>query len=75
MKAVVCKTVGPAFALAIEELPSRPPDAGEVRVRIHAAGVSHSNLLTVLGSYHDRLDAPFVPGTEAAGEVLESGAN
>jgi NADPH2:quinone reductase len=28
-----------------------------------------------MGRYHDRLDAPFVPGTEAAGEVLESGAN
>jgi len=57
--------------LSIEEVELAPPGSGEVLVRIHAAGLCHSDLSAVNG---DRLwPMPLVVGHEAAGEVVELG--
>jgi NADPH:quinone reductase len=69
--AAVCDAlIGPSgvttHALPIEAL--RP---GEVRVRIHAAGLNFPDLLMTYGRYQFRPDPPFVPGMEFAGEVIE----
>lgn len=58
--------------LAIEEIELLPPGEGEVLLRIHAAGLCHSDLSTVNGDRSRPL--PLVLGHEAAGEVLELGA-
>ena len=47
------------------------PVAGEVRVRVRAAGVCHSDLSMVNGTL--RPTYPLVLGHEAAGEVVEVG--
>ncbi len=57
--------------LSIETVELAPPRQGEVRVRIHAAGLCHSDLSAING---DRpWPMPIVVGHEAAAEVVELG--
>ena len=78
MRAAVLREIGlPApYAqsrpLSIEEVELAAPGAGELRVKIHAAGLCHSDLSAING---DRpWPVPIVPGHEAAAEVLEVGS-
>jgi alcohol dehydrogenase len=77
VRAAVLETVGlPApYAqsrpLQIREVELDPPGPGEVRVRVLAAGLCHSDLSVISG---DRpRPVPMVLGHESAGEVLECG--
>ncbi len=58
--------------LTIEEITLDPPQAGEVLVRMLAAGVCHSDLHTYLGEL--RVMPPLVLGHEGAGIVEEVGS-
>ncbi|NJO23955.1 MAG: alcohol dehydrogenase catalytic domain-containing protein [Sphingomonadales bacterium] len=58
--------------MVIEELDLDPPGEGEILIRIHAAGLCHSDLSTVNGDRPRQM--PMVLGHEAAGEVMELGA-
>ena len=49
-----------------------PPRAGEVRVRVTACGVCHSDVSLVNGTFP--IMGPTIPGHEAAGVVAEVGA-
>jgi alcohol dehydrogenase len=78
VKAAVLRQIGlPApYAqskpLSIEEVDLAAPGPGEVRVKVHAAGLCHSDLSAING---DRpWPVPIVVGHEAAGEVVELGA-
>ncbi len=69
MKAVVLREVGQPTE--VEELALRPVDKHEVRVRLHASGVCHSDL-----SLRDGAIPPMLPctlGHEGAGVVTEVG--
>jgi S-(hydroxymethyl)glutathione dehydrogenase/alcohol dehydrogenase len=66
---VVVREAGSRPAVAELRLPEVGP--GQVRVRIRAAGVCHSDLSMVNGTL--RVPHPLVLGHEAAGEVLEAG--
>ena len=58
--------------LSIEEVDLADPGPGELRVKIHAAGLCHSDLSAING---DRpWPVPIVPGHEAAAEVVEVGS-
>ncbi len=77
-KAAVLRSIGlPApyaqsMPLSIEDVQVQPPQAGEVFVKIHAAGLCHSDLSAING---DRpWPVPMVIGHEAAAEVMELGA-
>jgi alcohol dehydrogenase len=57
--------------LQIRQVELDPPGAGEVLVRIHAAGLCHSDLSVISG---DRpRPVPMVLGHESADEVVECG--
>jgi Zn-dependent alcohol dehydrogenase len=58
--------------LTIEEVELRRPEAEEVLVKIHAAGLCHSDLSVIDGNRPRQV--PMVLGHEAAGEVVELGA-
>jgi Zn-dependent alcohol dehydrogenase len=58
--------------LAIRTLELDPPGPGELRVRVAAAGLCHSDLSVIDGSRPRVM--PMVLGHEAAGEVVEVGA-
>jgi alcohol dehydrogenase len=77
VRAAVLETIGlPApYAesrpLKIREVELDPPGAGEVLIRVHAAGLCHSDLSVISG---DRpRPVPMVLGHESAGEVIECG--
>ncbi len=73
MKAIVCKRWGGPDALALEELPSPRPGAGEVAIRVKAAGVNFPDLLIIQNKYQLKPALPFTPGAELAGVVTEVG--
>jgi D-arabinose 1-dehydrogenase-like Zn-dependent alcohol dehydrogenase len=72
MKAVqVSKPNGP-FEVASRDV--RDPGPGQIRVRVEACGVCHSDALTKAGAFPG-LTLPRVPGHEIAGRVDAVGAN
>ena len=70
-KAVVCRTLGSPETLRIEEYPSQPLQAGQVRVAVRAAGINFPDILMAAGDYQLKPELPFTPGMEAAGDVSE----
>src|SRR5712671_59806 len=70
-KAVVCRELGPPEKLRLENFASAPLAAGQVRVAIHAAGINFPDILMAAGEYQLKPELPFIPGMEAAGEVIE----
>jgi S-(hydroxymethyl)glutathione dehydrogenase/alcohol dehydrogenase len=69
MKAAVCREFGEP--LSIEEVSLAEPGAGEVKVKIAACAICHSDLMFIAGAWGGGL--PAVPGHEAAGIVEEIG--
>jgi S-(hydroxymethyl)glutathione dehydrogenase/alcohol dehydrogenase len=69
MRAAVFRA--PGTPIEVEEVDLAPPRAGEVRVRIAAAGVCHSDLHVRDGDWP--LPLPMVLGHEGSGTVLETG--
>ncbi len=71
MKAIVCEAYGGPEVLAWREVPDPPPPGpGEVLLRLLARGVQYVDVLMAAGTYQFRPEPPFIPGSEAAGEVL-----
>lgn len=72
MKAMVCRRWGEPEDLAFEEIEPAPLKSGQVRIRVHAAGVSFATTLVIAGRYQRRPPFPFAPGTEVSGTVVEA---
>ncbi|QXI26084.1 alcohol dehydrogenase catalytic domain-containing protein [Pseudomonas vanderleydeniana] len=73
MKAIVLKAFGGPEQLQLEEVPTPRIGAGEVLVKVQAAGVCHHDLLHRAGQLPGA-HAGVVLGHEVAGEVVEVGA-
>ncbi|MBI37817.1 MAG: hypothetical protein CL568_09570 [Alphaproteobacteria bacterium] len=73
MRAILCKEWGNPDSLILGESDSPEPGAGEVKIRVRAAGVNYADLVLIRGQYQEKPDFPFSPGLEGAGEVLEIG--
>lgn len=71
MKAAVLHAIGQP--LEVTDVDLAPPKEGEVRVKIMATGVCHSDLHCVSGGF-PVYQPPLVPGHEAAGIITEVGA-
>ena len=71
MKAMLCKAFGPPESLTLEDVPSKPLAAGQVRIAVQAAGVNFPDVLMIQGKYQFKPPFPFAPGAEVAGEVVE----
>ncbi len=67
MRAMVIIERGGRFQLQSRELPR--PGSQEVRLRVHACGVCHSDALTVQGAPIPGLDYPRIPGHEVIGTI------
>src|SRR6478735_9073165 len=65
---MVTKAGGPD-ALTCVKLPVEEPGAGQLRVRVRAAGVGSTDLMVVAGKYRYAPKLPVVPGYEIAGTV------
>ena len=61
---------GPASALYAVQLPLPVPQAGQILIRVNAAGVNRPDLLQRTGNYPPPPGAPETLGLEVAGEVV-----
>jgi NADPH:quinone reductase len=71
VKAIRVHATGGPEVLKYEEVPRPSPGPGQALVRIEAVGVNFMEIYQRTGLYPVPL--PFVPGTEAAGTVVEIG--
>jgi NADPH2:quinone reductase len=69
MKAIHCIEWGGPDRLRLVDLPLPEPAAGQVRIRVAAAGVNFPDALIIQKKYQVQPPLPFVPGTEVAGTV------
>ena len=73
MKAALVRETGRPAAEVLDGFGTRELGPGDVRVRIRASGVCHSDLSAMNGVLANR--RPFVLGHEGAGDVVEAGAD
>jgi NADPH:quinone reductase len=73
MKAVLCKTLGPARDLVLEDVASPVAKKNEILLDVQAAGVNFPDTLIIEGKYQFQPPLPFSPGGEAAGVVAAVG--
>ncbi|MFC0436821.1 quinone oxidoreductase [Kutzneria buriramensis] len=71
MRAVQVESPGGPEALRVAEVADPTPGAGELLVRVAAAGVNYIDTYHRTGAYP--MPLPFVPGLEGAGEVVAVG--
>jgi D-arabinose 1-dehydrogenase-like Zn-dependent alcohol dehydrogenase len=71
MKVAQISKPGAGFEMVEREIPE--PGAGQVRIKVQACGVCHSDVLTVEGSWPG-IQYPRVPGHEVAGIIDEVGS-
>ena len=69
MKAILVHEFGGPEVLKLEEVPTPRPAAGQVLVRIHAAGVNPYDTYMRSGLYPIKPPLPYTPGSDAAGSV------
>ena len=69
MKAIAVHQFGGPEVLKLEEIPTPRPSAGQVLVRIHAAGVNPYETYMRAGTYAIKPPLPYTPGSDGAGVV------
>jgi NADPH2:quinone reductase len=69
MKAIVVHEFGGLDVLKYEETPAPKPGAGQVLVRIHAAGVNPYDTYMRAGTYAIKPPLPYTPGSDGAGVI------
>ena len=69
MRSIYITRHGGPEVLELRDAPDPAPGAGQVRVRVKAAGVNFADIMMRMGMYPGAPAVPFVPGYEAAGVV------
>lgn len=73
MRALICTEFAPLERLTVGDLPEPQPAAGEVTIRVGAAGINFYDTLIVQGKYQVKPGFPFSPGGEVGGIVAAVG--
>ncbi len=74
MKAWVCESLTGEDGLVLNAQPSLPCGAEQIRIKNHVIGLNFPDVLITRGLYQMKLEPPFIPGSECAGEVTEVGS-
>jgi D-arabinose 1-dehydrogenase-like Zn-dependent alcohol dehydrogenase len=69
----VARVIKPGAGLEITQRPIPTPRDREVRIKVQACGICHSDVLTVEGQWPG-IEYPRIPGHEVAGVIDEPGA-
>jgi NADPH2:quinone reductase len=69
MRAIRVSEFGGPEVLRLEEVQNPKPDAGQVLIRVKAAGVNPVDTYIRSGSYPRKPNLPYTPGTDAGGIV------
>jgi NADPH:quinone reductase len=75
MKAIQVHEFGGPEVLKLEEIPTPQPAAGQILVRVHAAGVNPYDTYMRNGTYAIKPPLPYTPGSDAAGTVEVVGSD
>lgn len=75
MKAILVREHGGPDVLTLEDLPDPKPGADQVVVRLKAVGVNPVDVYIRSGAYARKPALPFIPGSDAAGEIEAVGVN
>lgn len=75
MHALRCHATGYAPDLKLERVEEEPLGPRQVRIAVKAAGLNFPDHLMISGKYQVKPSIPFTPGLEAAGEIVEVGAD
>lgn len=73
MKAIMVHQFGGPEVLKYDDVPTPQPAAGQVLVRVHAAGVNPYDTYMRSGTYAIKPPLPYTPGSDAAGEIESVG--
>ena len=57
--------------LTVEEVEAKPLEPGQIRVKIEASGLCHTDIHAAHGDWPVKPSPPFVPGHEGVGTVVE----
>jgi NADPH2:quinone reductase len=69
MKAILVHEFGGPEVLKLEEIPTPIPVAGQILVRVHAAGVNPYDTYMRNGTYAVKPPLPYTPGSDGAGVI------
>ena len=75
MRAILVRQHGGPEVLKLEDMPDPRPGADQVLVRLRAVGVNPVDVYIRSGAYARKPALPFIPGSDAAGEIAAVGAN
>src|SRR5882672_6150446 len=75
MKAILVREHGGPEVLKLEDVPDPTPGADQVVVRLKAVGVNPVDVYIRTGAYARKPALPFIPGSDAGGEIEAVGAN
>src|SRR5437588_6354306 len=73
MKAMRAHQAGGPELLKLEDAPDPQPQAGQVSIRVRAAGINPADLVRLSGRLGP-VPFPYVPGTDVCGEIEKAGA-
>jgi alcohol dehydrogenase, propanol-preferring len=59
--------------LTVEQVPRPPLEPGQVRVKVEASGLCHTDIHAAHGDWPVKPSPPFIPGHEGVGTVMELG--
>jgi len=74
MRAIEVANPGPAYALSVAEAAKPAPGAGEVLIKVAAAGLNHADLIQARGAYPPPPGASPILGMEVSGTIEAVGA-
>jgi putative PIG3 family NAD(P)H quinone oxidoreductase len=74
MRAIAVENPGQGYALRLADIAKPAPQAGEVLVRVAAAGINRADLVQAMGGYPPPPGAPLTLGLEVSGEIVELGS-
>jgi NADPH:quinone reductase-like Zn-dependent oxidoreductase len=74
MRAIQIKSPGAEYRLVVADIPRPPPRAGEVLIKVAAAGVNHADLVQAQGRYPPPAGASDILGLEVSGAIAALGS-
>jgi len=75
MKAIRVQKFGEPDVLQVADVPDLTPGAGQIVVKIHAAGINPVETYIRSGKYAKLPELPYTPGTDGAGVIAEIGSD
>jgi alcohol dehydrogenase, propanol-preferring len=59
--------------LTVEQVDAKPLESGQIRVKVEASGLCHTDIHAAHGDWPVKPSPPFIPGHEGVGKVVELG--